>query len=314
VSFRSMKAAATTSLMLAAFCLTACLDGFVGSGTHHGADAGTEAPADGSPTQGHADGPTWANEQHDGGPQTQPPALTPNSVTVNVGINRTLVADYPGDACGSITRFLVLDVQGPGGALQHVDLDCQVGGQNGWTYYNLPAGHYTATMQLFDEDAGGKRVAATPVRAASGELTSGQGALIWVDFTYQDFAADYQGNLKWQVAWVNANGAAHGCNDATPPVAWQVVTVRDDQQRIVSARTVSPAGGSLTTDGNTGGPCCDYGASDAEVLPNLTWGVYTVKIEGYTADVKAAYCVQRPLFASKGESIIFPMLATPGGC
>ena len=309
---RSMTAAAIVSLALMSLCLSACLDGVIDPGHRGGSDDGTEPATDAGALPGPVDGPAWANAQHDGGTLTQPPSLTPNSVTVNVGINRAIVPDFPGDACGSITRFLVLDVQGPSGALQHVDLDCQLGA-NGWTYYGMGAGHYTATMQLFDEDASGKRVAATPLRTASGELKSGQGTLFWVDFTYRDFATDYQGNLKWKVAWVN-NGAAHGCKDAAPPVVSERLTVRNDQQQVVSARTVSPSGGSLVTDGSATGGCSDYGASDAEVLPFLAWGIYTVKVEGVSADGQVAYCIQRQLFSTKGDSIIFQLLAVAGGC
>jgi hypothetical protein len=307
---RSMMAVMAASVLaLMPLGPAACGDGVIEPGHRGGTDDTTETPQVDAGT-GALDGPAWANAQHDGGTLATP--LTPNSVTVNVGINRGVVAGYPGDACGSISRFLVLDVTGPSGALQHVDLDCQQGG-NGWTYFSMPAGHYTATLQLFDEDAYGKRVAATPVRTASGELKAGQGALIWVDYTYADFATAYEGNLRWKVAWVS-DGAAHGCKDASPQVVAERLTVHDAAGQVVSARTVSPAGGWLVTDGSAAGACSDYGSSDAEMLPSVSWGVYTVKIEGLTGDGQAAYCVQRQLFSTKGDSIIYPLLAPAGGC
>ena len=297
------------SVLALGLCVTACWDGVIEQGHPVSAGNGTQPLAlDGG--TGASDGPLWANEGQDSAPLSTP--LTPNSLTVNVGINRDIVPDYPGDACGSIARYLVMDVTGPSGALQHVDLDCQQG-NNGWTYFSVAAGHYTATMQLFDEDATGKRVAATPVRSASGDLVAGQGTLFFVDFTYHDFATAFQGDLRWKVAWVS-DGAAHGCKDAAPPVVTERLTIHNDQGQLVNARTVSPSGGSLVTDGSTTGLCSDYGTSDAEVLPFLDWGVYTVKIEGLNVNGTVSYCVQRQLFSTKGESIIYPVLAPAGAC
>jgi hypothetical protein len=303
------RGAAVAGLALLASSLAACRGADSGSSSG-GLDAGE--PEDGGAWHLQLDAAPPIFVPHDASPADRSPRLTPNSVTVNIGINRSIVPDYPGDSCGSIARFLVIDAQGPAGALPHQQVDCQQG-SIGWTYFDMPAGYYTATLQLFDQNAAGDLVAVTPARTAAATLEADTGTLIWVDFTYRDFTTTYQGNLKWQVGWVNGD-TVHGCDDASPPVVGERLTVLDDQQRVLRAWTENPDAEGLVTDGSATGTCRSYGPSDAEVLPSLTWGVYTVTIEGIAASGETAFCVRRQLFATKGEGIIYRLLATADGC
>jgi hypothetical protein len=89
----------------------------------------------------------------DDGSSSEPPPAVPGSVTVNVGINRAVVPGYPGDACGSVARLLVIDAVAPGGAvLGHQELDCRAG-YNGFTWYDQAPGTYVGTGQLLNVDS-----------------------------------------------------------------------------------------------------------------------------------------------------------------
>jgi hypothetical protein len=245
-----------------------------------------------------------------------PPPPIPDSVTVNVGINRDIVPGYPGDACGGVANLLVIDAIAPGGDhLEHMELDCRGGGYNGWTYFDQPAGTYVATLQLFDVDAYGIRTAVTPARVGRGDLRSGGGLVIWVDFTYHDFLQPITGNLKWRVGWLGATepGIEVGCEWAQPEVVTQRITVRDDQGRLVDGWAGGPAG-FVRADGSATGPCSTYGPSDAQVVSALPWGVYEVTVEGLDASGGVAYCSRRDLFSPQGDGIIFHLTATKGPC
>jgi hypothetical protein len=305
---------ATTKLRaggLAVLCLgfVACVGGTIEMSAAAAADADGGAPSpvgdDAGTTQPATEDPP---DPPSGGP-APPSTPTPNSLTVDVGINRNIVPGYPGDACGSVTRYLVIDGVGEDGVmLEHHELDCGREGYNGWTYYNLAAGRYNIAVQLFDEDATGARVAVTDPRTASGSVRTGQGTTVAIDFTYRDFAVEHTGNLKWQVTWAGAT-----CGAAQPPVTAQRLLLVDDRDGVIDYDSRGP-GGFTPTDGSGPGPCNTYGASDSELVQEVRWGVYTVTIEGLDAAGQVAYCTRAQIFASRGEGIIFHLVAPPGDC
>jgi hypothetical protein len=307
----TMLAALLVAVIGAAGC-----DGVIGSASDQDpqADGGAGPKADDDTT--HYDPPpSDQSPTTDGGSGTEAPP-EPDSVAVNVGINRGIVAGYPGDACGSVASLLVIDAAAPGGtSLGHQELDCRRGGYNGFTWYGQAPGTYVATVQLFDVDAYGTRTVVTQPRIVRGDLVAGQGAVLWADFTYRDVAAPFTGNLKWQVGWASAAqpDVEQSCGDALPAVSQQRITVRDDAGAVVDGWARGPDG-FVRTDGSSPGACSSFATSDALVVAGLRWGVYTVTVEGIDAAGQVAYCERRPLFAPIGDGVIFHMVATAGAC
>jgi hypothetical protein len=302
------------ALLVAAIAAAGC-EGLIGSAPDPAQDDGGAAPkADDNTTP--YDPPPSNTPTTDEPSGTYPPPAEPGSVTVNVGINRGIVPEYPGDACGSVAGILVIDAVAPGGgSLGKQELDCRRGGYNGFIWYDQSPGTYTATVQLFDVDEYGTRTAATPARVARGELREGQAVVIWADFTYLDFEVALTGNLKWQVGWVSdaQPDVEQSCGDALPAVAQQRITVRDDAGVLVDGWARGPDG-FVPTDGSAPGACSSFATSDALVVTGLRWGVYTVTVEGLDAVGQVAYCERRPLFAPSGDGVIFHMVATAGAC
>lgn len=302
-------------LVSGSFFVAGC-DGFIVSAIEPAPvlDGGTASKAD----DGSYD-PEPAAQQpitDNGGGDDPPPPPTPNSVTVNVGINRNIVPGYPGDACGSVASLLVIDAVAPSGAgLGHQELDCRAGGYNGFTWYGQPAGAYAATVQLFEVGDSGTRTPVTPPRVARGNLTSGQGVVLWADFTYREFEVSFTGNLKWQVGWVTAAQPTmeQSCTSAQPQVIQQRLTVRDDNGAVVDGWAKGPEG-FVRTNGIEPGVCSSFATSDALVVSGLRWGVYTVTVEGLDAGGQVAYCERRALFTPSGDGLIFHMFATAGAC
>ncbi|MBI5478274.1 MAG: hypothetical protein HY906_05420 [Deltaproteobacteria bacterium] len=302
------------ALVIVATVAAGC-DGLIGSAPDPVPEAdGGAAPKADDDTTPYDPAPSTPPTPDDGSNSAPPPE--PDSVTVNVGINRGIVADYPGDACGSVASLLVIDAVAPGGtSLGHQELDCRRGGYNGFTWYDRAPGTYVATVQLFEVDSYGTRAAVTPPRVVRGDLVAGQGAVLWADFTYRDIDTAFTGNLKWQVGWVSAAqpDVEQSCGDALPAVAQQRITVRDDAGAVVDGWARGPDG-FVRTDGSAPGACSSFATSDALVVTGLRWGVYTVTVEGLDTAGQVAYCERRPLFAPIGDGVIFHLVATAGAC
>jgi hypothetical protein len=248
------------------------------------------------------------------------------TLTANVGIDRGIVPEYEGgDACGSVARTLVIDGTDPNGApLPHQEVDCTQG-YNGWPFYDVAPGTFTLSMLLKD-DAGN---AITPAKTGTGTVLAGSNTVVWVDFAYTDFSATYTGNLRWQTDWVNmvvpdgglgdagVTGPGVACAAALPPIAKVRLTLRNDQGLVVND-TASFKTGTATittpTNGSAKVDCHDYATSDAEVVKNLPWGVYSLRVEGYDAGGQLAFCAARDVFTPKGEGIIFHAHGAPGAC
>ena len=304
---------ALIALALAALVAIGC-DGIIGSSSDPTVEADGGAPSKADDDTTPYDPTPSSPSSVDGGVAEAPPP-TPDSVTVNVGINRGIVPDYPGDACGSVARLLVIDAVAPGGAsLGHQELDCR-SGYNGFTWYDREPGTYVATVQLFAVDDYGTRAAVTPPRIVRGDLVAGQGAVLWADYTYRDFDTSFTGNLKWQVGWLSAAqpDVEQSCGAALPAVAQERITVRDDTGAVVDGWARGPDG-FVRTDGSAPGACNSFATSDALVVTGLRWGVYTVMVEGLDASGQVAYCEKRPLFAPSGDGMIFHVVATAGAC
>jgi hypothetical protein len=302
-----------TLLLLASVAVIGC-DGLIGSAPEPEQADGGAAPKADDDTTPYDPSPSQPPASDDGS-STEPPPAVPGSVTVNVGINRGVVPGYPGDACGSVARLLVIDALAPGGAsLGRQELDCRAG-YNGFTWYDRSPGTYVATVQLFEVDASGARTAVTPARIARGDLVAGQGSVLWADYTYVDFGEAFTGNLKWQVVWVSASqpDVEQSCGDALPAVAQQRITLRDDAGVVVNGWARGPDG-FVRTDGSAPGACSSFATSDAQVVTGLRWGVYTVTVEGLDAAGQVAYCERRALFAPSGDGMIFHVVATAGAC
>ena len=248
-------------------------------------------------------------------------------LTANVGINRGVVPGYAGDACSALAKVLVIDGTGPDGyQLEHQELDCSMG-YNGWPFYDIPGGHYVITMQLFTEDTGGSLVALTSAKDGEVDVVAGSDRNeVYVDLDFRDFNQSFTGNLKWQYDWSTAPpndaGVADGglpdggtlvgvkCAEATPPVSQIRITLRNEQGQVVNELTSL---GTPTT-GNQRKPCHDFGASDAEVVSALPWGIYEITLEGLEAANSVAFCARRALFNTKGDGVIFHVTGLPGTC
>jgi hypothetical protein len=307
-------APARTIALVALTLMAAACDGLIDSSPESTVQADGGGPKADDDTQPYDPAPSTPSAA-DGGTASPAPPPVPDSVTVNVGINRGVVPDYPGDACGSVARLLVIDAVAPGGAsLEHQELDCR-SGYNGFTWYDRGPGTYVATVQLFAVDEYGTRTAVTEPRTTRGDLVAGQGVVLWADFSYRDFGTSYTGNLKWQVGWVSAAqpDIEQSCGGALPAVAQQRITLRDDQGVVVDGWARGPDG-FVRTDGSAPGACSSFSTSDAQVVSGLRWGVYTVTVEGLDASGQVAYCERRPLFAPSGDGMIFHLAATSGAC
>jgi hypothetical protein len=289
-------------------------DGLIDSTSAEPQADGGPAPKADDDTTPYDPGPSDSPD-NDGGPAPETPPA-PGSVTVNVGINRGIVAGYPGDICGAVANLLVIDAVAPGGAgLGRQELDCRRGGYNGFTWYQQGPGTYVGTVQLFEVDSYGARTEVTQPRVVRGDLVAGQGLRLWADFTYQDINATYTGNLKWQVGWASSTqpDVEQSCDAVMPAVAQQRITVRNDSGAVVDGWARGPDG-FVRTDGSSPGACSSFATSDALVVAGLPWGVYTVTVEGLDAAGQVAYCERRPLFAPIGDGLIFHLVATPGPC
>ena len=245
-------------------------------------------------------------------------------LTANVGINRGIVPGYEGDACVSVAKTLVIEGSGPDGyQLEHQELDCAMG-YNGWPFDGIPGGHYVVTMQLFDKDM----VALTNPKDGEGDVVAGSTTnTIYVDFDFRDFAQSYTGNLKWQYDWSAAGpgdgGVADGgipdagvetggvpCAQAAPPVNKVRITLYNEQGQVVTDQTNL----GTPTNGSQRVACHDFGASDAEVVSSLPWGIYELTVEGLDSGNSVAYCARRALFNTKGDGVIFHVTGQPGTC
>jgi cysteine-rich repeat protein len=270
------------------------------------------------------DGHKWNN---DGCSSVCTQEIAHTYLVANVGINRGVVPGYPEDSCASVAKLLVIDGLGPDGfQLAHQEIDCTKFGEFGWTYGDVPAGHYTVTMQLFDQDQGGNLTALTPPRDAEGDVAAGATTTIYVDFDFRDFTVAYTGNLKWQYAWSSGEapdgGVADGgvtdggvpgsvgCAAAVPATNKVRLTLRTDTGAVVNE--VTSLG--THTNGSAAVACHDFGTSDAEIVSGLTWGIYRLRVEGLDPSNQVIYCGERDLFNTKGDGIIFRVVGMPGAC
>jgi cysteine-rich repeat protein len=246
------------------------------------------------------------------------------TLTANVGINRDIVPEYAGDACQSVAKLLVIEGTDPNGAaLPHQEVDCTMG-YNGWPYYDVPPGTSTVAMQLWDDQGN----AITPPRSTTVTVVAGSNTVAWVDFTYKDFSTQYTGNLRWQTDWVNlavpdggvdwdagVTGTGVGCAEAQPPVTQMRVTLANDQGIAVhDTATFIQNGQTYTTNTGQKGDCHTYGTSDAEVVKNLPWGVYSLRVDGFDASNQATFCAIRNVFVTNGDGIIFHAHAAAEAC
>jgi len=243
-------------------------------------------------------------------------------LVANVGVNRGVVNGYAEDTCASVAKLLVIDGVGPDGyQLAHQEIDCTKFGEFGWSYSDVPAGHYTVTMQLFNQDQSGNLVALTPTRDAEGDVVAGATNTIYVDFDFRDFSVQYTGNLKWQYVWAATEApdggipdggvtSAVGCAQATPAVSQVRLTLRTDTGTVVNE--VTSLG--THTNGNPKVACHDFGSSDAEVVTGLTWGIYELTVEGFDSSNTLVFCGRRDLFNTKGDGVIFRVAGLPGAC
>jgi cysteine-rich repeat protein len=245
------------------------------------------------------------------------------TLTANVGINRAIVSEYPGDACSAVAQTLVIDVVDAAGATSHQDVDCTQG-HNGWPFYNLASGTATITMQL--KDASGNVV--TPARSASAVVVTGTSTTAYVDFTYKDVSTSFTGDLEWQTDWTStawpdggipdggvAVGTGGSCADSG--ITQVRMTLTNDQGQVVHAQSTLKLGGqTYTTDlsGATKAACQDYGSSDAELVHNLPWGVYTIKVEGFDLSNALVGCAERALFTPPGYGYILHAHGLRGAC
>lgn len=266
------------------------------------------------------DGNKWNN---DGCSSVCTLEIAHTTLNANVGLNRNVVPGYEGDACSTLAKTLVIDGSSTDGyQLPHQELDCAMG-YNGWPFYDVPGGHYVITMELLDKDG----TALTGAKDGEGDVITGQSATIYVDFEYTDFLTSFTGNLRWQYDWSAAGpgdgGVADGgipdagaepggvaCAQANPPVNKVRITLHNDQGQVVSDTT------SLGTPTNGSPPvaCHDFGASDAEVVTSLPWGIYNLALQGLDTGNSVVYCAERALFVTKGDGVIFHVTGQPGTC
>jgi cysteine-rich repeat protein len=266
------------------------------------------------------DGNKWNN---DGCSSVCTLEIAHTTLNANIGINRNVVPGYEGDACSTLGKTLVIDGSSTDGyQLQHQELDCAMG-YNGWPFYDVPGGHYVITMALYDKDGN----ALTDPKDGEGDVVAGQSATIYVDFDYADFKTSFTGNLRWQYDWSAAGpgdgGVADGgipdagtltggvpCSQATPAVSKVRITLHNDQGQVVSDQTTF----GTPTNGSQRVACHDFGASDAEVVTSLPWGIYSITLEGLDTGNSTSFCAERALFVTKGDGVIFHLTGQAGTC
>ena len=157
-------------------------------------------------------------------------------------------------------------------------------------YANVTPGTYAATITLLDTSMNPLTNAVTTQMT---DVQKGPVTMLNINFMQSDFVKqDYTGQLDFDAQWGAANMR---CNDAS--VTMESVTLKDSTGALVT--TPSATNDGLKLDG-TFGACFTASSTAPQRVKPLTWGHYTVTLQGKT-NAGAVFCQAFQVFVPPGS-------------
>jgi cysteine-rich repeat protein len=160
-------------------------------------------------------------------------------------------------------------------------------------YANVTPGTYSATITLLDANM---QPLTNPVTTAMTDVEKGPVTNLNINFMQADFVKqDYVGELDWDASWGMTDKR---CADVSPAVTMEAVTLKDVHGAPVTTPSMTNDG--LTLDG-TFGACVSHSSTAPQVVKPLTWGHYTLALQGKTS-AGVTFCQSFDLFVPPGSA------------
>jgi cysteine-rich repeat protein len=158
-------------------------------------------------------------------------------------------------------------------------------------YSNVTPGTYQATITLLDANGA---ALTNPVATAMTDVQKGPITNLSINFKQADFVKqDYVGQLDFDAQWGTAEKR---CADI--PVMTESLILKDHTGALVTSPMMSDEG--LKLDG-TFGPCFTASSTTPERVKPLTWGHYTLTVQGRMGGT-VAYCQAFDIFVPPGTA------------